>query len=93
MRGRTPQIRRILRRKRIKRAIKAYGNYIAAGLLAVVVIVFTVGAAVKPAANSLPENTKEPEPTPPTTEAVQQEPYPFNLMSLDWSGEELEGWT
>lgn len=58
-----------------------------------VVIVFTVGAAVKPAANSLPEDTKEPEPTQPTTEAVQQEPYPFNLMSLDWSGEELEGWT
>lgn len=58
-----------------------------------VVIVFTVGAAVKPAANSLPKNTKEPEPTPPTTEAVQQEPYPFNLMSLDWFGEELEGWT
>lgn len=52
-----------------------------------VVIVFTVGAAVKPAANSLPKNTKEPEPTPPTTEAVQQESYPFNLMSLDWSGE------
>lgn len=51
-----------------------------------VVIVFTVGAAVKPAANSLPEDTKEPEPTQPTTEAVQQEPYPFNLMSLDWSG-------
>ena len=46
-----------------------------------VVIVFTVGAAVKPAANSLPENTKEPEPTPPTTEAVQQEPYPFNLIA------------
>lgn len=44
-----------------------------------VVIVFTVGAAVKPAANSLPEDTKEPEPTQPTTEAVQQEPYPFNL--------------
>lgn len=58
-----------------------------------VVIVFTVGAAVKPAANSLPEDTKEPEPTQPTMEAVQQEPYPFNLMSLDWSGEELEGWT
>ncbi len=54
-----------------------------------VVIVFTVGAAVKPAANSLPEDTKEPEPTQPTTEAVQQEPYPFNLMSLDWSGEEV----
>lgn len=47
-----------------------------------VVIVFTVGSAVKPAANSLPEDTKEPEPTQPTTEAVQQEPYPFNLMSL-----------
>ena len=58
-----------------------------------VVIVFTVGVAVKPAANSLPEDTKEPEPTQPTMEAVQQEPYPFNLMSLDWSGEELEGWT
>ena len=50
-----------------------------------VVIVFTVGAAVKPAANSLPEDTKEPEPTQPTMEAVQQEPYPFNLMSLDLS--------
>lgn len=37
-----------------------------------VVIVFTVGAAVKPAANSLPEDTKEPEPTQPTMEAVQQ---------------------
>lgn len=47
-----------------------------------VVIVFTVGAAVKPAANSLPEDTKEPEPTQPTTEAVQQEPYPFNLCRL-----------
>ena len=35
-----------------------------------VVIVFTVGAAVKPAANSLPENTKEPEPTPPTTAGI-----------------------
>lgn len=55
-----------------------------------VVIVFTVGAAVKPAANSLPKDTKEPEPTQPTMEAVQQEPYPFNLMSLDWSGEELK---
>ena len=70
MRERTPQIRRILRRKRIKRAIKAYGNYIAAGLLAVVVIGFTVGAAVKPAANSLPEDTKEPEPTPPTLSLI-----------------------
>lgn len=29
-----------------------------------VVIVFTVGAAVKPAANSLPEDTKEPEQIP-----------------------------
>ena len=82
MRGRTPQIRRILRRKRIKRAIKAYGNYIAAGLLAVVVIVFTVGAAVKPAANSLPEDTKEPEPTQPTMEAVQQEPYPLSVSMI-----------
>lgn len=31
--GRKTRLRRILRRKRIKRAIKAYGNYIAAGVL------------------------------------------------------------
>ena len=93
VRGRTPQIRRILRRKRIKRAIKAYGNYIAAAVLVAVVFVAVVGAAVKPAANTVPEKQAEPEPTAEATEEPQREQYPFNLMSLDWSGEELEGWT
>ena len=34
---RKTRLRRILRRKRVKRAIKAYGNYIAAGVLVFVV--------------------------------------------------------
>ena len=37
--GRKTRLRRILRRKRVKRAIKAYGNYIAAGVLVFVVCV------------------------------------------------------
>lgn len=86
--GRKTRLRRILRRKRIKRAIKAYGNYIAAGVLVFIVCVAVVGAAVKPTANTLPKNTPEPvqttQPTESTTEEV--EAYPFNLMSLDWDG-------
>lgn len=57
---RKTRLRRILRRKRVKRAIKAYGNYIAAGVLVFVVCVAVVGAAVKPTASTLPKNTPEP---------------------------------
>lgn len=93
--GRKTRLRRILRRKRIKRAIKAYGNYIAAGVLVFVVCVAVVGAAVKPTASTLPKNTPEPvqttQPTGSTTE--EAEAYPFNLMSFDWDGEALDGWT
>lgn len=93
--GRKTRLRRILRRKRIKRAIKAYGNYVAAGVLAFVVCVAVVGAAVKPTASTLPKNTPEPvqttQPTGSTTEEAEE--YPFNLMSFDWDGEELEDWT
>lgn len=93
--GRKTRLRRILRRKRVKRAIKAYGNYIAAGVLIFVVCVAVVGAAVKPTASTLPKNTPEPvqttQPTGSTTE--EAEAYPFNLMSFDWDGEALDGWT
>ena len=93
--GRKTRLRRILRRKRIKRAIKAYGNYIAAGVLVFVACVAVVGAAVKPTASTLPKNTPEPvqttQPTASTTE--EAEAYPFNLMSFDWDGEALDGWT
>lgn len=93
--GRKTRLRRILRRKRIKRAIKAYGNYIAAGVLVFIVCVAVVGAAVKPTANTLPKNTPEPvqttQPTESTTE--EAEAHPFNLMSFDWDGEALDGWT
>lgn len=97
--GRKTRLRRILRRKRVKRAIKAYGNYIAAGVLVFIVCVAVVGAAVKPTANTLPENTPEPVQTAQTTESTTEEaeaypyPYPFNLMSFDWDGEALDGWT
>lgn len=93
--GRKTNLRRILRRKRIKRKVKAYGNYIAAGVLVFIVCVVVVGAAVKPTASSLPENTPEPVQTTQTTESTteEEEAYPFNLMSLDWDGEALDGWT
>lgn len=93
--GRKTRLRRILRRKRIKRAIKAYGNYIAAGVLVFVVCVAVVGAAVKPTASTLPKNTPEPVQNAQTTENTTEEAetYPFNLMSFDWDGEALDGWT
>lgn len=93
--GRKTRLRRILRRKRIKRAIKAYGNYIAAGVLVFVVCVAVVGAAVKPTASTLPKNTPEPVQNARTTESTTEEAeaYPFNLMSFDWDGEALDGWT
>ena len=93
--GRKTRLRRILRRKRIKRAIKAYGNYIAAGVLVFIVCVTVVGAAVKPTANTLPKNTPEPVQNTQTTESTtgEAETYPFNLMSFDWDGEALDGWT
>ena len=50
--GRKTRLRRILRRKRVKRAIKAYGNYIAAGVMVFVVCMAVVGAAVKPTAST-----------------------------------------
>lgn len=68
--GRKTRLRRILRRKRIKRAIKAYGNYIAAGVLVFIVCVTVVGAAVKPTANTLPKNTPEPVQNTQTTEST-----------------------
>lgn len=93
--GRKTRLRRILRRKRIKRAIKAYGNYIAAGVLVFIVCVAVVGAAVKPTASTLPKNTPEPVQTtqPTRSTAEEAEAYPFNLMSFDWDGEALDGWT
>ena len=89
---RKTRLRRILRRKRVKRAIKAYGNYIAAGVLVFIVCVAVVGAAVKPTANTLPENTPEPVQTTQTQESTTEEAeaYPFNLMSFDWDGEALD---
>lgn len=89
--GRKTRLRRILRRKRVKRAIKAYGNYIAAGVLVFVVCVAVVGAAVKPTASTLPKNTPEPVQNAQTTENTtgEAEAYPFNLMSFDWDGEAL----
>ena len=80
--GRKTRLRRILRRKRIKRAIKAYGNYIAAGVLVFIVCVTVVGAAVKPTANTLPKNTPEPVQNTQTTESTtgEAETYPFNLV-------------
>lgn len=93
--GRKTRLRRILRRKRIKRAIKTYGNYIAAGVLVFVVCVAVVGAAVKPTASTLPKNTPEPVQTTQQTGSTTEEAeaYPFNLMSFDWDGEALDGWT
>lgn len=93
--GRKTRLRRILRRKRAKRAIKAYGNYIAAGVLVFVACVAVVGAAVKPTASTLPKNTPEPvQTTQPTESAAEEaEANPFNLMSFDWDGEALDGWT
>lgn len=84
VRRKSQSVRQIRRRKEVRKFLNAHGRYIAAGTCLAVVVVLVTMAAVKLSAMDKSE---------PTTETTaEQIPYPFNLMSHDWGGEELEGW-
>ena len=97
----------VRRRRKIRRIMNNYGNYILAAAVAVVVIVcVSILAAVFSAKGSTAEagstETAEPEeirvivieadkPAGETTAASIDDTYPFNIMSRDWDGEDLVG--
>lgn len=112
-RSRRAGLAAVRRRRKVRRFLRSYGNYIAAGALLLAVVSATVALAAglkqgseaeagsqqeateagKQTAAAViepkePEEPKEP-PAEPQEEAV---PYPFNTMSQDWSGEDLQGW-
>lgn len=94
-------VRRIRHHKTAQQFLWAYGNHIAAGILAVAVSTVVIVAAVRLSATDklqrtetesqtgeiimLQQETKE------TTQAAEIQ-YPFNLMSHDWGGEDVAGW-
>lgn len=93
-------VRQIRRRKEVRKILNEYGRYMAAGTLLATVIVLVTVAAVKLSAMEKQETAKSPiyetqvretESEQTTEAAAEQIPYPFNLMSHDWGGEELAG--
>lgn len=101
VRRKSRSVRQIRRRKEVRKILSEYGRYMAAGTLLVAVIVLVAVAAVKLSAMNKQETAKIPiyetqvmetESEQTTETAAEQIPYPFNLMSHDWGGEELEGW-
>ena len=101
VRRKSRSVRQLRRRKEVRKILSEYGRYMAAGTLLVAVIVLVAVAAVKLSAMDKQETAKSPiyetqvmetESEQTTETAAEQIPYPFNLMSHDWGGEELEGW-
>lgn len=101
VRRKSRSVRQIRRRKEVRKILSEYGRYMAAGTLLVAVIILVAVAAVKLSAMDKQETAKSPiyetqvmetESEQTTETAAEQIPYPFNLMSHDWGGEELEGW-
>lgn len=101
VRRKSRSVRQLRRRKEIRKILSEYGRYMAAGTLLAAVIVLVAVAAVKLSAMDKQETAKSPiyeaqvmetESEQTTETAAEQIPYPFNLMSHDWGGEELEGW-
>lgn len=101
VRRKSRSVRRIRRHKTAQQLFWVYGNYIAAGVLTLVILAVVTTAAVKLSAEDKPQPESKSSQTAQTiivpqetaaAETVEEIPYPFNLMSHDWGGEELEGW-
>lgn len=100
-RRKSQSVRQIRRHKEVRKFLNAYGRYIAAGTLATAVLVMIIIGAVKLSAAGKPQEAEESSQTAQTiiipqetatTGTAEEIAYPFNLMSHDWGGEELEGW-
>ena len=101
VRRKSRSVRQIRRRKEVRKIFSEYGRYMAVGTLLAAMIVLVAVAAVKLSAMDKQETAKSPiyetqvmetESEPTTEAAAEQIQYPFNLMSHDWGGVELEGW-
>lgn len=98
---------RIRRRKAARRFFRAYGFYILTTALALAALSIIVAAVAHPAQDKETRDgsgkTAAFQPGTETIQILQQGPteeaqpetipYPFNLMSHDWGGEDIEGWT
>lgn len=91
VRRKSQSARQIRRHKEVRKFMNAYGRYIAAGTCLAVVVVLVTIAAVKLSAMDKQGTAKSPIYETQVSE-TEQIPHPFNLMSHDWGGEELEGW-
>lgn len=95
-------VRRIRKRKTVQQFFWVYGNYIAAGMLAAIVLAVVTTAAVKLSAADKPQKAEAEsqtgqmatvqQETAPMVQNAEEIPYPFNLMSHDWCGEDVAGW-
>lgn len=100
VRRKSRSVRRIRGHKTPQQFLWAYGNYIAAGVLTLVILAAVVTLAMKLSATEKTQPESQSSQIIQTTatqtetveEPVEEIPYPFNLMSHDWGGEELAGW-
>lgn len=95
-------VRRIGKHKTLQQFLWVHSNNIAAGVLAAVVLTAVIVAAVKLSTADKPQEAETEsqtgkiitlqQETAPTTQAAEEIPYPFNLMSHDWGSEDVAGW-
>lgn len=101
VRRKSQSVRRIRRHKTAQQFFWVYGNYIAAGVLTLVILAVVTTAAVKLSAEDKPQPESKSSQTAQTiivpqetakTETMEEIAYPFNLMSHDWGADDVAGW-
>lgn len=101
VRRKSRSVRRTRRHKTAQQFFWVYGNYIAAGVLTLVILAAATTAAVKLSAEDKPQPESKSSQTAQTiivpqetatTETVEEIAYPFNLMSHDWGADDVAGW-
>lgn len=101
VRRKSRSVRQTRRHKTAQQFFWVYGNYIAAGVLTLVILAVVTTAAVKLSAEDKPQPESKsnqtvqtiivPQETA-TTETMEEIAYPFNLMSHDWGADDVAGW-
>lgn len=101
VRRKSRSVRQTRRHKTVQQFFWVYGNYIAAGVLTLVILAVVTTAAVKLSAEDKPQPESKSSQTAQTiivpqetatTETVEEIAYPFNLMSHDWGADDVAGW-
>ncbi len=101
VRRKSRSVRQTRRHKTAQQFFWVYGNYIAAGVLTLVILAVVTTAAVKLSAEDKPQPKSKSSQTAQTiiapqetaaTETVEEIAYPFNLMSHDWGADDVAGW-